>query len=60
MAVNTGKKQRRRDGGRPFRPGRVATPNGRPTGARNRVSTLAIKMMSADAEPVRLPPATGA
>jgi Family of unknown function (DUF5681) len=52
MADKTGEKQRRRDGGRPFRPGESGNPNGRPTGARNRVSTLALKLMDADAEPV--------
>ena len=52
MADKTGEKQRRRDGGRPFRPGESGNPNGRPAGARNRVSALALKLMDADAEPV--------
>ena len=51
-ADKTGKEQRRADGGRPFRPGESGNPKGRPTGARNHVSALALKLMDADGEPV--------
>lgn len=54
MAEETRKKQRRRDAGRPFRPGESGNPRGRPPGARNRVSALAQRLMDGDAEAVIL------
>ena len=54
MADETSGKQRRRAAGRPFRPGESGNPNGRPVGARNRVSALAQRLMDDNAEPVIL------
>jgi hypothetical protein len=54
MPDDTGEKQRRRDAGAPFQPGQSGNPNGRPAGARNRVSVLAQRLMDADAKPVIL------
>ena len=50
----TGGKQKRRDADHLFRPGESGNPNGRPPGARNRVSALAQQLMDADAEAVIL------
>jgi hypothetical protein len=55
MTADTGPKQRKRRGpGQPFPPGQSGNPNGRPAGARNRVSALAQRLMDADAEGVIL------
>jgi hypothetical protein len=51
---DTGEEQRHRDAGHQFRPGESGNPNGRPPGARNRVSALAQRLMDADAEAVVL------
>ena len=52
MADETREEQRRRGPGQPFPPGQSGNRNGRPAGARNRASALALKLMDADAEPV--------
>ena len=52
MADETREEQRRRGPGQPFPPGQSGNRNGRPAGARNRTSALALKLMDADAEPV--------
>jgi|SRR5664279_4531346 len=48
---DTGGKQKRQ-GDHLFRPGESGNPNGRPAGARSRVTALAQRMMDADAEAV--------
>jgi len=51
-ADDTGGKQKRRGADHLFRPGESGNPNGRPPGARSRVTLLAQRMMDADAEAV--------
>src|SRR4051812_21888238 len=54
MSDDAGKEQPGRGPGQPFQPGQSGNPNGRPAGARNRVSALAQRLMDADAEAVVL------